>query len=267
MSIDQGPRGLPFDRHDSNPPPLPGGEHGAMQEGDEFRPMKKPVGLASAFEAVLKHPKQLIGQLHIGGQMKLVLCLLMIAIVCLACYGTVVGMFSGGAQLWISPLKITLGLLLSALICLPSLCIFSLLNGFDARPTELIGLLCAAIALNAILLVGYAPVVWLFSESTYSVTYMGCLHLTCWMIGLYFGSGLLFMGLGHMRSEGLTPLRVWAVVFVLVCMQMTTTLRPIVGTADTLLPQEKKFFAAYWWECLDQDKSPGPRHRDERNGF
>jgi hypothetical protein len=40
---------------------------------------------------------------------------------------------------------------------------------------------------------------------------------------------------------------------------MTTALRPIVGTADTLLPEEKKFFASHWVECL---KVPGHRSRD-----
>jgi hypothetical protein len=31
---------------------------------------------------------------------------------------------------------------------------------------------------------------------------------------------------------------------------MTTALRPIVGTADAFLQQEKKFFVTYWGECL-----------------
>jgi hypothetical protein len=31
---------------------------------------------------------------------------------------------------------------------------------------------------------------------------------------------------------------------------MTAALRPIVGTADTFLPQEKKFFLSHWGDCL-----------------
>ena len=40
-------------------------------------------------------------------------------------YGVVVGKFSGGAQLWIAPAKIAVGTILSILICLPSLYIFT----------------------------------------------------------------------------------------------------------------------------------------------
>ena len=40
------------------------------------------------------------------------------------------------------------------------------------------------------------------------------------------------------------------VLFVLVVLQMTTALRPIVGTADTFLPKEKKFFLNHWGECV-----------------
>ena len=40
------------------------------------------------------------------------------------------------------------------------------------------------------------------------------------------------------------------VIFVLVALQMTTALRPIVGRADTFWPTEKKFFLQYWGESL-----------------
>ena len=34
-------------------------------------------------------------------------------------------------------------------------------------------------------------------------------------------------------------------------LQMTTALRPLVGTADTLLPREKKFFAVHWIDSIN----------------
>jgi hypothetical protein len=37
---------------------------------------------------------------------------------------------------------------------------------------------------------------------------------------------------------------------VLVVLQMTTALRPIVGTADTFFPTEKRFFLSHWGESL-----------------
>ncbi len=40
------------------------------------------------------------------------------------------------------------------------------------------------------------------------------------------------------------------VIFLLVCLQMTTALRPIIGTSEHWLPKEKKFFLAHWSENL-----------------
>ena len=39
-------------------------------------------------------------------------------------------------------------------------------------------------------------------------------------------------------------------IFVLVAVQMTTALRPILGKADTFLPTEKQFFMSHWGDCL-----------------
>ena len=45
-------------------------------------------------------------------------------------------------------------------------------------------------------------------------------------------------------------LALWCLMFVLVCVQMTTTLRPLLGTSDRLLTYEKKFFVEHWWDCI-----------------
>jgi hypothetical protein len=39
-------------------------------------------------------------------------------------------------------------------------------------------------------------------------------------------------------------------IFLLVGLQMTTSLRPILGRSDTLLTQEKKFFLQHWAETV-----------------
>ena len=43
------------------------------------------------------------------------------------------------------------------------------------------------------------------------------------------------------------------VIFLLVSLQMTAALRPLIvpGTADHLLPTAKKFFVTHWFDCLD----------------
>src|SRR5262249_52552690 len=156
---------------------------------------------------------------------------------CSLVYGVVVGTFSGHAQLWAAPVKIAAGLLASALICLPRLYIFSCLSGSPARIIEVVGLIAGLLTLMTVLLVGFAPVAWVFSQSMNSVGAMGVLHLLFWCIATCFGLRFLNAGLAHLNAQpGGT--RVWAVMFILVMLQMTTALRPILGSADTFLPSE-----------------------------
>jgi hypothetical protein len=41
----------------------------------------------------------------------------------------------------------------------------------------------------------------------------------------------------------------------MVCLQMTTSLRPLVGKADTFLPKQKKFFLTHWSESMGLPKT------------
>src|SRR5260370_41064186 len=97
------------------------------------------------------------------------------------------GTFCRGAQVWAAPVKIAGGLLFSALICLPSLYIFSCLGGSKARLVEVVGLVAGLLLLMTVLLIGFAPVAWVFSQSTESVAAMGALHLAFWLISTCFG--------------------------------------------------------------------------------
>ncbi|HWM26035.1 MAG TPA: hypothetical protein VNP98_14555 [Chthoniobacterales bacterium] len=201
-------------------------------------------------EALLKFPGRIIYELQNNWRADLSGWLLALALFGMAAYGVVVGSFSGGAQMWIAPAKLALGTLFSVLICLPSLYIFAGLAGIDIRLRTVIGVLFAAVALSALLLIGFAPVAWIFSQSTDSIPFMGGLHLILWVIAIGFGLRLIgAMGRLLAGSTG-GQMKLWNLIFILVCLQMTTTLRPIIGTADRFLPGEKKFFLTHWFETL-----------------
>jgi len=200
----------------------------------------------SLLENLLKHPGRVVHELQQKQASVLAGWLLLFGIVGIAIYGTVVGAQSGGA-----PVKLGLGTLLAVLICLPSLYIFTCLGGIDAQLRSVCGALFAAVCLSSILLIGFAPVAWIFSQSTDSIAFMGALHLLFWLIGIRFGLRLIdatgrFLGA---RSKG--HLRIWSVIFILVCLQMTTTLRPIIAPSKTFLPTEKKFFLAHWLDSIN----------------
>ncbi len=229
----------------------PGSPSGSRPLGEDAQDREGIRGPLAAIESILRHPRRVLYQLRQPGAGHLIVALLLIAVLCSVVYGVVVGTFSGGIQLWASPVKIAAGLILSAVICLPSLYIFACLSGTQARLIEVIGMIAGLLALMTVLLVGFAPVAWVFSQSTTSLAAMGALHLAFWIIATYFGIRFLSAGFAHLSGKP-AGLRVWVTIFLLVMIQMSTALRPIVGKADTLLPTEKKFFLKHWFEQFEK---------------
>jgi hypothetical protein len=213
-----------------------------------FEPMTTGKSAVLVIEALLKYPGRVIHELERNWRAALAGSLLIFALAGMAAYGIVVGSFSGGAQVWIAPTKLALGTLLSMLICLPSFYIFACLSGVEAGWRTVSGVLFAAVGLSALLLIGFAPVAWIFSQSTDSVAFMAALHLIFWAIGIRFGLRLV-EAMGQLLSGSTRKhLKLWSLIFVTVCLQMATTLRPIVGRSEHFLPTEKKFCLAHWIE-------------------
>jgi hypothetical protein len=226
------------------PPPLPRREH------FKFEPMQGDPKPLLLLENLLKHPGRIIHTLHRANPAAPAIWFLLFALGGMALYGLAVGSLTGGMQLWIAPAKLVLGTLLSVLICLPSLSIFSCLGGSDIRLRAVAGGLAAAVCLSSLLLIGFAPVAWIFSQSTNSVAFMGTLHLLFWLIGLFFGLRLIG-GMSRFRGEKTRGhVKTWSAIFILVCLQMTTTLRPIIARSDRFLAGEKKFFLTHWLDSL-----------------
>ena len=238
----------------SAPPPILPSTHGYAPLGavpEEREPIHSPF---AAIEAMLRQPRRVLHQITQARAAAIVGCFALVAAAAALIYGVVIGTFTGGVQLWMAPLKVAGGLMVSALICLPSLYVFSCLAGSQARLTHVIGLVAGLLMLTTILLIGFAPVAWVFSQSTTSVVMMGALHLVFWFVATCFGWRFLRSGFEHLSAQSGGTLGVWFVLFVLVCLQMTTALRPIIGSAPTAFPTEKKFFISHWMDCISKDK-------------
>lgn len=233
------------------PPPI----YGPRPLGDDPAEREPVPNVIVAIEALLRQPRRVMFQLRQPGAGKLVGSMLLVAIVCSLIYGVVVGSFSGHEQWWAAPVKVSIGLLISTLICLPSLYIFACLSGSQARLAEMFGLVAGLLMLMTILLIGFAPVAWLFSQSTQSLPWMGLLHLLFWLIATIFGVRFLSSAFAHSNARSSAGLNTWVVIFVLVALQMSTALRPIIGRSDTFLPTEKRFFVSHWFDCIDKPDS------------
>jgi hypothetical protein len=210
-------------------------------------------GLIATVEALLRQPQRVVSGLQQGASGPLIGRMLFIGCFCSLVYGFVMGTFSGHEQLWAAPVKVAGGLFTAAFICLPSLYIFSCLGGARASLQEVSGLIAGLAAILTLLLIGFAPVAWIFSQSTESIPAMGALHLLFCTVATWFG--LRFLRVGFVRLGGSPAgLRTWTVVFLLVLLQMTAALRPLVGRDDSFLPGQKtkKFFVTHWVESLKQ---------------
>lgn len=209
-----------------------------------------PLTPGRTLEVLLKNPARLFDAVRQGERLKVTGFLFVMTTLCLLAYGVLVGLFSGQAQLWAAPLKITGGVLFSGLICLPSLYIFSCLSGMDRGIGEVTAMLLVMLCLASLLLIGFAPVAWVFSMSTESVGFMGFLHIAFWLVGVFFGIRLLLLGCAHFNVQDQRYLHLWVPVFMIVSLQMTATLRPILGTSESFFPTEKRFFLQHWSDVL-----------------
>ncbi len=158
--------------------------------------------------------------------------------------------------------------MISALICLPSLYIFTCLSGSQARLVEVCGLLAGLLMLMTILLIGFAPVAWIFSQSTESLAWMGTLHLVFWFIATIFGLRFLEAGFSQSNARSHAGFHTWVVIFLLVAAANDRGAAAHLGMADTFLPTQKQFFVAHWADCLKTSKTerkPGPESKSESN--
>ncbi len=215
----------------------------------DYRPLEE-TGFSHVLNHLLKKPLSVIYEIN-HGKRSPIPALLIIMLVCLGIFGLVLGMFSAGTQLWAAPVKVIGGVLFSGLICLPSLYIFGALGGMNARVQDIAGLMLTFLSVTALLLVGFAPVVWLFSTSSNSIVFFGFLSLGIWIICLIFGLRVIARASRSMGGRHGIHLKVWATIFMLVTLQMTTTLRPIIGKSDKFLNlEEKRFFILHWYEVM-----------------
>jgi hypothetical protein len=204
-------------------------------------------------DRLIRSPDLLLAELDGPGAARLLAMLAVTAIGGHLAYGLVVGSFSGGVQWWAAPAKILLGTILCGAICFPSLYIFATLSGAEVRAKHVLGLLLGLLALTAVFLVGFAPVAWVFSQSSTLVFFVGAIHLLVWGLSILVSVRVLQSSLKRWSSKRPELALVWTLIFVLTCCQMMTTLRPTVGSSDRFFDGQKKFFLQHYVETVEAD--------------
>lgn len=217
-------------------------------------PLPEMLDFRVLFEALLRRPRELVLRLATPGH-GAAWRFTLIALVSFLLFGLVLGCFAKHEQLWQAPLKISGGLLIAAMICFPSLYIFSTLAGGKLSVQQLGACLAGALALAGLLLLGFAPAIWIFAESTNSFGFMGVLGIGAWLIALLFGLRFLQTAVQTAGATQSGPMVIWGFVFALVTLQMTTSLRPILGRSAQPFTQEKKFFLQHWGDWFSESQA------------
>jgi hypothetical protein len=126
------------------------------------------------------------------------------------------------------------------------------IGGALLAPKQLLILVVSGLTMAGLLLLGFAPAIWIFAESTNSYGFMGFLGIGAWLIALLFGLRFLKTACFAAGATQSSPMVIWGFVFVLVTLQMTTSLRPILGRSEHAFTQEKKFFLQHWGDWLGE---------------
>ncbi len=232
-----------------NPPEMPAAVPPPLSVPEA--PLLDTPDLKTLFEALLRRPQDLVARLALPNHGATGRFAIM-AVVSILLFGIVLGCFAKHEQLWAAPLKISAGMLFSGLICFPSLYIFATLAGAHVTVSQLAACLAGALAVAGLLLLGFAPALWIFAESTDSFGFMGVLAVGSWFIAVSFALRFLKSVVAATGGNQKAPLLIWSAIFLLVTLQMTTSLRPILGRSEVLLTQEKKFFLQHWFDTMGE---------------
>ncbi len=187
-------------------------------------PNRSPSLLAT-FNELLIHPLSLVERVR-GSGIDLAFAVLAGSICGYMLYGAAAGFFQGGNQILVAALKAPLIIVLSLLLCLPSLFIFSAMAGARWTARTFISLLAGFAGTLALLLLALLPVSWLFSASSRHLSSAVFLQFLLWLTALGLTWRFLSRVLGAMEARK-GALFLWLIVFCLVSLQVTTMLRPV----------------------------------------
>jgi hypothetical protein len=173
------------------------------------------------------------------------------SVAAIAFYGAVAGLFDGQAllALWKAPLIV----LLATALCAPSLYVLSAIVGRDLELRVFAGALTGFLASLGILLVALLPIGWLFSVSSRSLVSVVWLHVVLGFLAIALAArflGRLFTGYGG-------TLTLWVMLLLLVVLQATTVLRPVLSRAPgaPVFEGRKLFFFEHLGEIVRAEEA------------
>mgnify|MGYP003588775755 CR=1 FL=1 len=202
---------------------------------------------------LLKNPLRISGA--IAGQRHLLrssLALLLVALACHVVFGLAMGLFGGWTVAAMDMAKIPLVALGSLLLCFPSLYVFTCVAGAPLSLAQAFMLGCSCLAMVGLILVGLAPVAWLFAVSTESLSFVAMLAFLIWLVAVGFASRYVDKLGVHPLFQRRAGIKLWFLILMLVTLQMATCMRPMLAKPEQgWWTGEKKFFLSHFTATLN----------------
>lgn len=201
---------------------------------------------------MLKAPQSLTQRIRDDDRLVLLAVQLLIwGLIFHAFYGFALALFDSFGTASVASVKAALIVLCSVTLCLPSLYVFSCVAGLPITVTQAVALAASVPAMTGLILLGLAPVSWLFSVSTDSLWFVVVANLLAWWLAVTFSCrffALLNMGGALGKPVGLNW---WLVIYIVVSLQMTTTMRPLLRMPEAgWRASEKKFFITHFRDSV-----------------
>jgi len=153
-----------------------------------------------------------------------------------ALYGAAAGAYAGPIQAVSAAIKLPFLFLGTLAICFPGFFVIQVLVGSRLRLSQVLALVLGALSLSAILLAAVVPITAFFLFTGANYYFLTLLHVL-----IVLGAGLLGMAALHeglafacekrgvYPKKAMTIMKVWAVLFAFVGIQMAWNLQPFVG--------------------------------------
>jgi hypothetical protein len=151
-------------------------------------------------------------------------------------FGLIAGAYSGPAQAVAAAVKLPFLFFATFVVCFPAFFIVQVLVGSRLRLLQVAVLVLGALALSSVLLAAFVPITAFFLISGANYYFQHLLNIAIAGVAGLFGMYALHEGLsvvcekrGVYPRKALTIMRVWALLFAFVGVQLAWSLRPFLG--------------------------------------
>ncbi len=225
---------------ESTPPPIPADRAAPDTHNIASTLLKNPLRISETIAGQKDLPRA-------------ALLLLAVAIACHAVFGLALGLFGGWNVAAMDVVKVPLVAFCSLLLCFPSLYVFSCVAGSPLSLAQTFVLGCSCLAMVGLILVGLAPVAWLFAVSTDSLSFVTLLAFLIWLVALGLAGRYVDKLGAHPLLSRQAGIKAWFLILILVTLQMTTCMRPLLSSPEQgWWTGGKQFFLAHFVSTFEK---------------